>query len=112
VNRPLRQPTLTVRVARSDYGTPRPRIEVDSSPGGNWHEHRALCHRIAALVEEESGAAIGGGPEGWNVDIEHGRTSFDSAVVLELYEGTDAEALLACKVIDSVVAKYRTAGAR
>lgn len=106
----LRAPTLTVRVAHSAYsehGTPRPRIEIDSSPGGSWRAHQALVHRIAALVLEASDEALRGRKDGWNVEIDHGRTSFDSTVSLSLYDGSDAEALLGAKVIDAVVAKYR-----
>jgi hypothetical protein len=107
-----RKPRAAMLRVAQGVSVVRPRIEIDSSPAGDWRAHQALVHRIAALVLEESGKALGASTHGWNVEIDHGRTSFDSSVCLELYEGTDHEALLGSKVLAAVVAKYNKAGVR
>jgi hypothetical protein len=80
------QMTMTVSLAKGEYATPRPELEIRLPKGTHFRQQSAVMHRIAAEVELATPAR-----EGWVVQTE---ALYDDRcrVYLELVVGDDAEA--------------------
>ena len=80
------QITMTVSLARGQYGTLRPELEVRLPKTAHFRKVNAALHLLAAQVELATPAG-----EGWVVQTE---ALYDGrgVVYLELVKGSDAEA--------------------
>jgi hypothetical protein len=96
MNATTKSPTMTVSLGQSQYGTPRPQIEL-RFPGGTSHRHlKAAVFSLAARIELATPEK-----EGWVVTFEAGE---DRAWVwLEVIDGFDREIQSGMKVLRGVV---------
>ena len=85
---------LTVALRESEYGTPRPSVQLDAPRGTPYRLVSALLHQLAAALEMASDS------ESWVVQIE---SLYEGGrVYLELAKGDAAEAARGMKVIQKV----------
>lgn len=95
-------PTMTIKLATSDFGTPRPRIELRLPRETPWRHAKAELHQVAAALELATPAG-----ELWSVHIvdssDHHRPG--GRVELELADGTDAEAARAMAMLERLVSQ-------
>lgn len=78
--------TITVSLAKSEYGTPRPELEIRLPKGTHFRQVSAALHVIAARIELATPVR-----EGWVVET---AALYDAGgrIWLELVKGDDAEA--------------------
>ena len=97
-------PAMTIKLATSEFGSPRPRVEVRLPRETAWRRAKAELHHVAAALELATPAG-----ELWSVHIvessDHHRPG--GRIELELADGTDAEATRAMTVLERLVAQLR-----
>lgn len=91
-----------VSLGVTNYTASEPQLELIAPPGTSHRMVRAVLHQIAAAAEIET---LRRGSDGWIVRVEHGRTSENGFVVLELIDGDPHEAGRALAVLHAVAAR-------
>ncbi len=95
MNATTNKPTMTVSLAESPYGNPRPQIDLRFSPGTTHRQVRAATYTLAARAELATP-----GSESWVVETESGETQ--GRVWIELLDGDPNEVARAMKVLGEV----------
>jgi hypothetical protein len=96
--RNLRAGTLTASVRKSEYGTPRPQVEVRFPKGTHYRKASAALHALAAVAELATP-----GTESWVVVVDaHGDEV--GRVYLELADGTAEEARRGLEMLRQTIA--------
>lgn len=95
MNTTTKNPTMTVTLSHSEFGTPRPQIELRFPPGTSQRQTSAAAHTLAAKVELATPTK-----EGWVVVLRAGE---DCAWVwLEVIDGFEREVQSGMEVLRQV----------
>lgn len=99
--------TYRTCVTASDFGTPRPEIQVKAPAARNRRELYVVLHEVAARVER----ALAGTREAWHVELRR-IDEREGAVYLELMDGTQREVDRAMAALQAVTLAVGEASAR
>jgi hypothetical protein len=96
MNATTNETTMTLTLGHSEYGTPRPQIEIRFPRGTHFREVSAAAHALAARAERATTTS-----ERWCVELE--RRNDGAYVWLELSDGSEHEAARGMKMLAALV---------